>query len=395
MKPLLTGGLALAGLCLTQPWPLHAAPAPAPATSPAPVVSEALVGELETVIKQSVAAAHAAQEHERAIGSLARDVTGTNHELATKQHALDDTRARAAALLAALERFVHTPRAAALLEPQAPIDRLRSGMLMAAAIPALSTQAHTLIAELQRLSTLRTEAVAKQDSLARDREGLVKSRERVDQLSAKREELRRQILREGADSDPRAVKQGTVAVDLPDLITRSEAEADMRDREMRAKAPKNKGAPAVDPTRPKALRDFDGHALVVPVAGPVRQRYGQTNELGAPSQGLTLASIAHAEIVAPFDGRVDYAGPFRGYGVILIINHGGGYHSVLAGLGRVDAKIGEWVVAGEPIGALPEPVKAGEGVSLYFELRRDGRPVDPQLSLADRGGASGDHRESE
>jgi septal ring factor EnvC (AmiA/AmiB activator) len=100
-------------------------------------------------------------------------------------------------------------------------------------------------------------------------------------------------------------------------------------------------------------------------------------------------------VVAPFDGQVDYVGPFRGYGTILIIDHGGGYHSMLAGLGRVDAKIGEWVVAGEPVGTLPDSGKPDDSGTLYFELRQDGHPVDPQLSLADQAGPAKDHRVSE
>jgi septal ring factor EnvC (AmiA/AmiB activator) len=280
--------------------------------------------------------------------------------------------------------------------PQSPIDRLRSGMLMAAAVPALSTSAHALIAEMQRLSTLRTETLAKQDNLTRDRQDLVRSRERVGQLDAKREELRRQILKEYADSDPRALKQGMVAVDLPDLIQRGDGEAELRDRERRARAARAKNEPATDPTRPKSLRSFDKNTgLTIPAAGSVAMHFGQTNEIGAPTQGMTLAALGNGVVVAPFDGQVDYLGPFRGYGTILIIDHGGGYHSMLAGLGRVDAKIGEWVVAGEPVGALPDPAKPDDSVILYFELRQDGRPVDPQLSLADQAGPAKDHRVSE
>lgn len=400
MKRLITGGLALAGLCLAAPQPPAGAathPAQVPALAPAaPVNPDALAGQLDTVVQQSVATARAVQKNEATIGAAARDLAGEDRDLAAKQRALDATRTRAAALLAALERFVHTPRTAALLEPQSPIDRLRSGMLMSAAVPALSGEAHALIGELQRLSTQRTETLGRQESLARNHQDLVSGRARIDQLSAKREELRRQILHEIADSDPRAVKQGSVAVDLPDLIARSDGEAELRDREMRARASRTKGAPATDLTHPKNLHSFDKNAaLIVPVAGTVTQRFGQTNELGMPSQGMALTAIADAEVVAPFDGQLDYIGPFRGYGTILIIDHGGGYHSVLAGLGRVDAKIGEWVVAGEPIGTLPDAAKTDDGVILYFELRHDGQAVDPQLSLAVQAGEARDHRVNE
>jgi septal ring factor EnvC (AmiA/AmiB activator) len=398
---LTTGGLALAGFCLSA-LPALAASRPAHPAEPA-APSDALVAQLETVIQQSIVAAHAAQGHELTIGSLSRAVANADTQLDAKQHALDDARARAASLLAALERYVHTPRLVALLAPQSPIDRLRSGMLMAAAVPALSDRAHTLIAELQRLSTLRTETLATEDNLTRDRQALTTSRQKVDQLDAKREDLRRQILGEYADSDTRALKQGTVAVDLPDLIQRGDGEAEIRDRERRSRAALAKNQQqAVDPTRPKSLKAFDKDAtLTEPIAGPVAQRFGQTNEIGAPSQGLTLAGLGDAVVVAPFDGQVDYVGPFRGYGTILIIDHGGGYHSMVAGLGRVDAKIGEWVVAGEPIGTLPDAAKApgtangDNSVTLYFELRQDGRPVDPQLSLADQAGQATNHRVTE
>lgn len=393
----LTGGLALAGLCLLSP-PALAASRPAAAAAPAtaPGSLDALVAQLDTTIQQGIAAAHAAQAHELAIGSLSRGVAAADTQLAAKQQALDEARTRAAALLAALERYVHTPRVAALMMPLSPIDRLRSGMLMAAAVPALSTSAHALIAEMQRLSTLRAETLAKQDNLTRDRQDLVPSRQRVGQLVAKRDELRRQILTEYADSDPRALKQGAVAVDLPDLIQRGDGEAELRDRERRARAARAKNEPATDPTRPKSLRSFDKNTgLTIPAAGSVAMHFGQTNEIGAPSQGMTLAALGNGVVVAPFDGQVDYLGPFRGYGTILIIDHGGGYHSMLAGLGRVDAKIGEWVVAGEPVGALPDPAKPDDSVILYFELRQDGRPVDPQLSLADQAGPAKDHRVSE
>lgn len=385
-----TGGLALAGLCLFSVPALTAASRPAHPAAPA-ASPDALVAQLETVIQQSIDAARAAQASEQTIAAVARAVSDTDTQLEAKQHALDAARARAASLLAALERYVHTPRTAALLTLQSPIDRLRSGMLMAAAVPALNTQAHALIGELQRLAVQKNEVLAQQEGVARDRQDLVTTRQRVDQLDTKREDLRRQILGDYAESDPRALKQGAVAVDLSDLIQRGDGEAELRARERQARAARTKAEPAIDPTKPKSLKAFDKNAVLTqPIAGPTAQRFGQANEIGAPAQGITLAGLSDAVVVAPFDGQVDYVGPFRGYGTILIIDHGGGYHSMVAGLGRVDAKIGEWVVAGEPIGALPGAAKApgtangDDSVTLYFELRQDGRPVDPQLSLDDR-----------
>jgi septal ring factor EnvC (AmiA/AmiB activator) len=86
---------------------------------------------------------------------------------------------------------------------------------------------------------------------------------------------------------------------------------------------------------------------------------------------------------------VIYAGMFHGHGPSLILRHGGGYHSVLAGLARLEVSLGQWVLAGEPIGAMPDATGDSPGGKLYIELRRDGRPVDPRPRLANVDGNAG------
>jgi septal ring factor EnvC (AmiA/AmiB activator) len=120
--------------------------------------------------------------------------------------------------------------------------------------------------------------------------------------------------------------------------------------------------------------------------------FGQTDTEGAVSKGLTIAAKAGAPVVAPLDGSVMFAGPFRGYGQILIVEHAHGYHSLIAGLGRIDTTVGRQVLAGEPVGVMGTPNGgAPEGrpddgfgagpLKLYFELRRNGQPVNPQRGL--------------
>ena len=128
---------------------------------------------------------------------------------------------------------------------------------------------------------------------------------------------------------------------------------------------------------PKSIRAFPGvpGSLVRPVAGPLIAHFGEVDATGSRAKGILIQTRAGATVLAPFDGQVIFRGPFRGYGEILIIEHGGGYHSVLAGLGRSDAAVGQWVLAGEPVGAMGSP-QDGKA-QLYVELRRDGQPIDP------------------
>ena len=126
-------------------------------------------------------------------------------------------------------------------------------------------------------------------------------------------------------------------------------------------------------SRPKATGVHP--VLDRPVAGAVIRRFGSKDADGITSEGLTFSSLAGSPIVAPLAGRVVFAGPFRGYGQILILQHKGGYHSFLAGFGRIDAEMGQEVAAGEPLGILP--AKGNGRPELYFEWRRNGEPADP------------------
>lgn len=163
-------------------------------------------------------------------------------------------------------------------------------------------------------------------------------------------------------------------------------------------APPPKPAPPssfVDMPKPASLRQFPrsraGSDLRFPVVGEVVRKFGEKDGSGTPSRGVSLRPIAGARVVAPYDGQVKFSGPFRGYGNMVIIEHTDGYFSVLAGMERIDAVNGDWVLAGEPVGLMPEA--AGTVPTLYMELRRHGERLDPlpwlRIRRADAGGGTG------
>lgn len=111
-----------------------------------------------------------------------------------------------------------------------------------------------------------------------------------------------------------------------------------------------------------------------PARGNVVTKFGQTDASGSPSKGLVIETRPEAQVIAPYDGHVVFAGPFRGYGLLLIIEHSEGYHTLLAGMARIDGNVGQHLVAGEPVGVMAQT----EGKPLlYVELRRNGQPVNP------------------
>ncbi|MDK9697428.1 MAG: peptidoglycan DD-metalloendopeptidase family protein, partial [Siculibacillus sp.] len=127
--------------------------------------------------------------------------------------------------------------------------------------------------------------------------------------------------------------------------------------------------------------------LPLPVAGETIRRWGEDDGLGGSARGLTIATREEARVTSPCDGWVVFFGPFRSYGKLLIINGGGGYHVVLAGIDRIDVELGQFVLAGEPVGvmgtrraaaveaAAARGSEAGRPL-LYVEFRKDNAAID-------------------
>ena len=123
----------------------------------------------------------------------------------------------------------------------------------------------------------------------------------------------------------------------------------------------------------------------MPANGRIITAFGAANSVGEKAQGISLATRSGAEVLAPCDGTVEYAGAFRSYGQLLIINAGGGYHVILAGMDRIDVQLGQFVLAGEPLAAMASQQLASTAATLvgttqpvlYVEFRKDGASIDP------------------
>jgi septal ring factor EnvC (AmiA/AmiB activator) len=116
----------------------------------------------------------------------------------------------------------------------------------------------------------------------------------------------------------------------------------------------------------------------------VVRRFGDRLPSGGRSDGITLAAPRAGRVAAPAAGLVQYAGPVKGWGVILILRLSGGYHLVLAGLDRSSASVGQSVAAGQTVGWMPDARQSSP--ELYLEVRDDGEPVDPSRWLEAKAG---------
>jgi murein hydrolase activator len=363
--------------------------------SPASAVEspEALAAELDQVRQGSIAAARDMQQRQAAIAALIREIDLLDRDLAARRRGLAESQVEQTQLLGSLERLARHPREQTKPVYGPPLDRVRSEILLVATMSALRTEAQALTGEIAAVASLRTRIAAKETELAGLRDALPKDRERLAQIVARRGELVRQLLPDIDKAARLPVKPDTA--DLDKLIEKADAAADKRDKALLARArsglskDKAEAITTVDAnlTQPKAVRSFAAapDALRLPVLGTILDGANS----GGSGEGLHVATPAAAIVTAPFDGQIVYAGPFQPYVLVLILRHTDGYYCLLAGLGRADSVVGQWVLAGEPVGAMPDAAEPGSGGEIYVELRRNDGPVDPRPWLVQRDDSTG------
>jgi septal ring factor EnvC (AmiA/AmiB activator) len=94
---------------------------------------------------------------------------------------------------------------------------------------------------------------------------------------------------------------------------------------------------------------------------------------GVVSNGIDIKTASKAQIIAPYDGTVIFAGPFKNFANLVIIDHGEGYTSLLSGLNETYTEVGQLLLAGEPVGVMPN----GSNNKLHMEIRKNNQPLNP------------------
>lgn len=350
----------------------------------------AIAHEAEQLRAELVVTASAAQEHEETLTDLEGRLFELDADVAAKQAALERTRQQTNGVIAALARMASNPTGALVGEPVPPADTVRTAILLRASVPNLDQAAHRLRDDLDALAKARQAAAAQKTKVAGTVEKLDADHKQLAALYSKRKAARDQAETESRETTARLAALAGEAADMRDLLVRLDAEQQrlkdekeamarqaQADRDKRAQEEKQEKQAKADAAKatapPRLFSQAQGH-MPLPARGDVAQHYGQMNEAGQPAKGIEIATRPGAEVVAPFDGEVAFAGPFRGYGLLLIIEHGEGYHTLLAGMARIDCQVGQHLVAGEPVGVM---VDSEEKPLLYVELRRQGQPINP------------------
>jgi septal ring factor EnvC (AmiA/AmiB activator) len=329
------------------------------------------------------------------------------------RNSITDRKETIVKMLSAMQRIGRTPPPALVTRRDDALAVVRSAMLLAQVFPELKYQADNLSQELDGLVKLETGIREQRDAEKSEADRLAAERGRIDKLLEEKKVKLAQSEAELSATRQAAEQQAAEETELNALIARlderiAKAEVAQYDAEvatekaLRAREqqqalatpgnekvieikPESTKIAFASPARLKPAMPFEltKGTLPLPAQGKRLKRFGEADGVGGTLRGISLQTRGEARIIAPTDGWVVYAGPFRSYGNLLIINAGGGYHVLLAGMGRIDVSLGQFVLAGEPVAVMGAALQAGQGNNdnsrpvLYVEFRKDGRPIDP------------------
>jgi septal ring factor EnvC (AmiA/AmiB activator) len=292
-------------------------------------------------------------------------------------------------VLAALQRIGHRPPPALIASPEDALQAVRTAMVLGAVLPEMRSRVEALSNDLTELTTVRKRIAAEHDRLKTEFASLDTERKRMSALIAERQKQQAEREQALAAERARASELARQVGDLKDLIGKLEQGLDPATREAR-EAARSDSRPALSAFRdPGRLAPAVAFASIrgqvpIPVNGVKLKGYGAPDGNGGLEKGVSIATRAGAQVTAPADGWVVYAGPFRSYGQLLILNVGGGYHILLAGMDRISVDLGQFVLTGEPVAVMGSGSHIAAIVAtgssqpvLYIEFRKDGTPVDP------------------
>jgi murein hydrolase activator len=336
--------------------------------------------------------ARALRLSEKRLSEIEDKLAKTRVRVKEAREKLDEKSAQMSTLFALMQGMSREPPPLLITHTRDALKMIRSGMVLA-----------TFYGDIEKLATRLADEVSTLEAAQKEAE-LQEQRRKAEQTQNSR--LKTQIellLRENRnhleataaslENLKSASKINTAGIkSLEEMLPVLDAEAGKK-ADLLAKGEDNKGVEIasgagkvamLQPGRMQPAIPFANSQglLPLPVQGKIFIGFGQSDQNGAPSKGIHLETREAAQVISPCDGVILYAGPFRSYGQLLIINPGGGYHVVIAGMDRIDAQQGQYVLAGEPIAAMGAETHTGERSpkrpTLYVEFRRDQQSIDPE-----------------
>ncbi len=344
--------------------------------------------EIDTISRKMIRYANLIQNNEEKISSMETELQQLQTELnaAEAEFSLEDE--NLIKTLAALQNLALKPTESLFVQPLTPVEIIRSAMLLRETVPYLEQNAQRIKIKLEQIDKQKQKVETQFNKIVAQKKLLEQEHDELAALSKKKSTLRNSIEQQSAAAKKKVSKLASQAQDLRDLLGKLEAERLKKQQEeerrrlaeeQRRKKQEEAAKADLIKLKPQAIKELgEGFVkakgkLPMPARGTIVTRYGEETSKGVSSKGIIVKTRPQAQVISPFDGNVIFAGPFRGYGNLIIIEHGKGYLSLLAGLDSINCELGQMLLAGEPVGQMPDSSDS----KLYIEIRKDNHPINP------------------
>lgn len=351
-----------------------------------------LSGEVNSVQKQMVQLARTIQEKEESLSTLEQKQKQTRARQEELEKRLSLTDKQLVQVVTGMQTLALRPPELVFMNPALPVDMVRSQILMRHSLPVIGGINRQTRSDLAELSQVRSDLQRQIVQIRAARTQLAEKSGQMDRLLQQKSLLQAQYQASQNQARERVQALASQASDLKDLLARLEAEQKRQEEQRRQEQMRvtqaavqrmNRARPSFRmpasgtllTSRPGAPGGFARAygRLAYPVRGEITQKFGETTLSGAHTKGMTITGRPRAQVISPFDGTILFAGPFKNYGQLVIIDNGDNYLTLFAGMDRINPVVGQEVLAGEPIGQMRE-----NRPDLYIEIRKNGQPVDPE-----------------
>ena len=349
--------------------------------------------ELKNVNKKMIAAAKKIQTGEDEILKKQEELAVLQKHLNESEEKFNSENDMLIETLAALQNLALRPSEAVLVQPLSPVEVMRSSILLRGSVHSLESRASSIRQSIEDISNQKAQIALRLQDLEKDNKKLAMQQEDMKKLSQQKSTMYSQISSQSEEAKKKADMLASQAHNLRDLLEKLEKQKEIARRQMAEKArlareqaaaklhEESHGLEAINEYE-NSLQTLEQPAvgfskakgrLSRPARGPLVTAFHSELSKGVYSNGIDIKTAAKAQVIAPYDGTVIYAGPFKNFANLVIIDHGEGYTSLLSGLGETDTEVGQTLLAGEPVGTMP----ADAGSKLHIEIRKNNHPVNP------------------
>lgn len=374
----------------------------------------ALSLELAKLNKDMIKAANKIQADEEKTTKMEKQLDFLAQKLKINEEIFYKEHKNLVNILTAIQSLALYPSETLVIQPLSPVEIIQSAILMREYVPYLKNATDKLKNDIQKINDQKKQISTSLEKIEKQKQILLKQQEKIKKMSEQKTAVRKKLEGESLDLKQQADKLASEASNLKELVEKLEKDEELNRRRKAEikKAAKRREQEAlkkleeeqnrrIKEGKTKGFSDENGNfyndtnyleqikpqekaissdftlakgRLPYPVKGEIITSYGQELSKGVTSKGIVIKTRNMAQVIAPYDGSVVFSGPFKGYGNLIIIEHGKGYVSLLAGLSSTDTQIGQNLLAGEPVGIMPD----NNSAKLYMEIRKDQNPINPE-----------------